>query len=48
VEFFLDFFGAFGDIRRFKSVDGEFCPGAKAARVFLFLREGLWRLDERR
>jgi hypothetical protein len=31
----LDFFGAFGDIRRFKSVCGELCPGAKAARFFV-------------
>jgi L-cysteine desulfidase len=37
-EISLDFFGAFGDIRRFKSVCGELCPGAKAARFFVVRR----------
>jgi hypothetical protein len=34
----LDFFGAFGDIRRFKSVSGELHPGAKATRLFVVRR----------
>jgi hypothetical protein len=33
----LDFFGAFGDIQRFKSIDGELCPGRESGPGFFVL-----------